>query len=303
MRFTDPLCDRLDPLVEDLLPTVLARGDAPIVLFGHSLGALVAFELGRRLAARHRIFPRHLIVSALRAPHLPKTGVPEHTLPEAEFRARLREFNGTPEEVLTDDTMMKVVGPILRADLAIPATYMHPPGARVTWPITAFAGLDDTEAPPDDVGAWREETTGEFALRVLPDGHFFLHSQEGTLLRELAGQRRGETVVNGRARPHPPGPVPRPVHDPARLDRGQLMTSQQVGSLIGIALLGAIVGAGTGVGATVRTSGQEFADGMHRAFLVAGLAFLAGALIAVVFTRDPSPRHRPAMDVPRATTR
>ena len=190
-RFGDPLRDRLDPLVEDLLPSVLARADAPIVLFGHSLGALVAFELGRRLASRHRVVPRHLIVSALRAPHLPPEGVPEHTLPEPEFRARLREFDGTPEEVLADEALMEVVGPILRADLAIPATYEHPPGARVTWPITAFAGLEDTEAPPDDVGAWQEETTGEFALHVLPDGHFFVHSQEGALLRAVSVLLRG----------------------------------------------------------------------------------------------------------------
>lgn len=185
-RFTEPLHDRLDPLVDDLLPGVLARCDAPMVLFGYSLGALVAFELGRRLAVRHQILPRHLVVCAFRAPHLPPKDVPDHTLPEPEFRARLREFNGTPDEVLADEQLMEVVGPILRADLAIPATYRHPPGARVTWPITAFAGEKDQEAPPADVGEWREETTAGFRLHVLPDDHFFVHSQEDALLRALA---------------------------------------------------------------------------------------------------------------------
>lgn len=184
-RFTDPLYDRLDPLVDDLLPGVLARADVPVVLFGYSLGALVAFELGRRLAARHDVTPRQLIVCAFRAPHLPRKGIPDHTLPEPQFRERLREYNGTPEEVLADEQLMDVVGPILRADLAVPETYRHPDGARVTWPITAFAGADDPEAPPVDVAAWREETTGGFTLRVLPDDHFFLHSQEDTLLRAL----------------------------------------------------------------------------------------------------------------------
>lgn len=185
-RFTDPPRDRLDPLVEDLLPGVLARSDVPIVLFGYSLGALVAFELGRRLAARHRVVPRHLIVAALRAPHLPCRPLPDHELPEPEFRARLSEFDGTPEEILADGALMEVFGPILRADLAIPATYEHPPGARVDWPITAFAGLEDSEAPPDDVGQWQEETTGEFALQLLPGGHFFLRHQERPLLRAVA---------------------------------------------------------------------------------------------------------------------
>ena len=174
----------------EAIRAVSERDGRPAYLFGHSLGALVAFELGRRLASRHRVVPRHLIVSALRAPHLPRTNIPEHTLPEPEFRARLREFDGTPEEVLADEALMEVVGPILRADLAIPATYEHPPGARVTWPITAFAGMEDTEAPPDDVGAWREETTGAFALHVLPDGHFFVHSQESSLLRTMSGLLR-----------------------------------------------------------------------------------------------------------------
>jgi medium-chain acyl-[acyl-carrier-protein] hydrolase len=185
-RFAEPLHDRLDPLVDDLLPGVLARADAPVALFGYSLGALVAFELGRRLAARYRVTPRHLVVCAFRAPHLPKQGIPDHTLPEPQFRARLREYNGTPEEVLADEQLMDVVGPILRADLAVPETYRHPEGAKVSWPITAFAGADDPEAPPADVAAWREETTAGFTLRVLPDDHFFLHSQQDLLLQALA---------------------------------------------------------------------------------------------------------------------
>ncbi|WP_214317637.1 thioesterase II family protein [Nonomuraea sediminis] len=185
-RFGDPLHDHLAPLVEDLLPGILARADAPVALFGYSLGALVAFEAGRLLAQRYQIAPRHLVVCAFRAPHLPRKGIPDHTLPEPQFRARLREYNGTPEAVLADEKLMDIVGPILRADLAVPETYRHQQGARVSWPITAFAGADDPEAPPADVAAWREQTTGRFTLRVLPDDHFFLHSQQDALLAALA---------------------------------------------------------------------------------------------------------------------
>ncbi|GAA4669940.1 alpha/beta fold hydrolase [Streptomyces chumphonensis] len=185
-RVSEPPHTRLEPLVDELLPRVLAAGDAPYALFGYSLGALVAFELARVLERRHRRPPVHLFVGAFRAPHLPRTAVPDHDLPEPQFRERLRAFNGTPEDVLADESLMELLVPILRADLAVADTYRHRPDRPLTCPITAFAGSDDAEVPVGSVARWRRHTHAGFTLKVLEGDHFFLHRQERALLAELA---------------------------------------------------------------------------------------------------------------------
>lgn len=183
-RFNDGLHDRIEPLLAELLPAVLAHRSKPFALFGHSLGALLAYELCRRLE-RQGVFPRHLFVSAFRAPHLPARSVPDHDLPDEQFRERLRSFNGTPREVLEDEGLMELVVPILRADLAIADHYRHRPGPPLSSPITAFGGIDDREVPLPQVGDWHRHTTGEFLFKVLPGDHFFLHSHQDALLGEI----------------------------------------------------------------------------------------------------------------------
>jgi medium-chain acyl-[acyl-carrier-protein] hydrolase len=185
-RFNEPLHHRAEPLVDDLLPVLLARRDTPFALFGHSMGAVLAFELARRLEQRYGAPPLHLFVSAFRAPHLAPGAVPDHSLPDEQFRARLREFKGTPEEVLADEGLMELFVPILRADLAIADTYRSTGGAPVTCPVTAFAGTEDQEVGVPAVAQWSRHTTGGFALKAVPGDHFFLHSHRDLLLGEIA---------------------------------------------------------------------------------------------------------------------
>lgn len=185
-RFAERPHDRLEPLVEDLLPQLLAADDAPYALFGYSLGALVAFELARVMERRHGRPPVRLFVGAFRAPHLPRTTLPDHDLPEPQFRERLRVFGGTPEEVLADEALMELFIPMLRADLAVADTYRHREGRPLTCPITAFAGSEDEEVKVASVAQWRRHTDAGFTLKVLPGNHFFLHGQERALLEELS---------------------------------------------------------------------------------------------------------------------
>ncbi|SDK75169.1 Surfactin synthase thioesterase subunit [Actinopolyspora mzabensis] len=185
IRFNETPHERLDPLLDELLPAVLARRDRPFALFGHSLGALLAFELSRRLR-QHRLLPCHLFVSAFRAPHLPVHGTPDHSLPDEQFRARLREFNGTPQEVLDDEGLMELLIPILRADLAIPDTYSHVSESPLDCSLTAFAGTDDGEYTTAEVAEWAGHTSQEFKLKIMPGDHFFLHHHQHSLLDEIS---------------------------------------------------------------------------------------------------------------------
>ncbi|MCZ7415693.1 MULTISPECIES: thioesterase II family protein [unclassified Streptomyces] len=185
-RLAEPPHTRVEPLVDDLLPRLLAAGDGPYALFGYSLGALVAFELARALERRYRRPPVRLFVGAFRAPHLPRGTVPDYDLPEPQFRERLRAFNGTPEEVLADESLMEMLIPTLRADLAVADTYRHREGRPLTCPITAFAGSEDAEVRVSSVSQWRRHTDAGFTLKVLEGDHFFLHQQERALLGELS---------------------------------------------------------------------------------------------------------------------
>jgi len=107
-------------------------------------------------------------------------------LPEAEFVEKLRRLNGTPEAVLRDAALMQVLLPTLRADFALCETYGYVPKEPLDCPISAFGGLQDTEARYDHLTAWHDQTRCAFTLRMLPGDHFFLHSSRTMLLRAIS---------------------------------------------------------------------------------------------------------------------
>lgn len=175
----------------ELMVTALADAlqpyfDLPFVFCGHSMGAAVAFELTRELRRRGRPQPLHLFASGRRAPHLPPREEPIHELPEPEFLVKLRELNGTPEEVLQHDELMRLLIPILRADFGVNETYTYTSEEPIDAGISAFGGLGDEDVTREDVEAWREHTRGRFRTRMLPGDHFFIHSAKDLVLESIA---------------------------------------------------------------------------------------------------------------------
>ncbi len=171
---------RVAPLVEALAAGLAPLlDDLPFAFFGHSMGAIIAFELAHRL---HRQPPAQLLVSARRAPQLPPRDTSTYDLPPAEFRAKLLRMEGTPREVLDHQELMELLEPLLRADFELNDT--HPPTGHppLDVPITAFGGVRDGEVERRQLQAWREVTSGRFRLRMLAGGHFYLHQQRGSLI-------------------------------------------------------------------------------------------------------------------------
>lgn len=184
-RIGEPAYRSVEPLVEALaaaLPDDPGEG-LPFALFGHSMGALIGYELARLLRRQGRPEPTRLLVSAHRAPQQPPRENPIHDLPEPEFRQRLRELNGTPEAVLEHPELMELLGPLLRADFALNETYVQAPGEPLDCPITAFGGDADRDVTVDDLRLWQECTRGPFHLHVHRGDHFFLHHDAGLALR------------------------------------------------------------------------------------------------------------------------
>lgn len=185
-RLRDQPFDRLKPLVAALADALVPHFDLPFAFFGHSMGSLLSFELARELRRRGRPEPLHLFVSARRAPQVPSREEPIHDLPEPEFLARLRELNGTPEEVLQHEELMRLLTPILRADFAVNETYTYEPELPLDLGISAFGGLSDHDITKEDLAGWRDQTTGRFRLRMLPGDHFFLHSGRELIVDALS---------------------------------------------------------------------------------------------------------------------
>jgi medium-chain acyl-[acyl-carrier-protein] hydrolase len=198
-RFREPAFTRLRPLIEALAESLRPHLDRPFALFGHSLGALVAFELTRHLQREGAPEPAHLFVAGCGAPRARGQEPFLHTLPAAEFWKELRRLGGTPAEVLDNEELMELLLPTLRADFALAETYTYVDGPPLTCPVCALGGLDE-EVDRRDLGAWRELTTGPFRLRMLPGDHFFIQTARPLLLRALARELLG-TEAEGRRRP------------------------------------------------------------------------------------------------------
>ena len=173
-RLLEPPFRQIGPLVNALSELVVIGLDKPFVFFGHSMGALVAFELSRRLRRLGGRQPDHLIVSGFRAPHLPDRQAPTYDLPETSFLEELRRLGGTPDEVLQSSELMTLFTPTLRADFALSETYAYVHEVPLECSISAFVGSDDQEVSYDEVAAWRHHTNGSFSLQSIPGDHFFL---------------------------------------------------------------------------------------------------------------------------------
>lgn len=185
-RLRDQPFEKPEPLIQGLADALQPWMDMPFVFFGHSMGGMISFELSRELRRRGKTLPLHIFVSGRRAPQQPAREEPIHDLPEPEFIEKLRELNGTPEEVLQHAELMKLLVPVLRADFAVNETYTYTEEEPFDFGISAFGGLGDVEVTKDDVENWRVHTRGRFRLRMLPGDHFFLHSAKDLITEAIA---------------------------------------------------------------------------------------------------------------------
>ncbi|MBN9741355.1 thioesterase [Amycolatopsis sp. A1MSW2902] len=166
---------RLTDVVDDLagrVRTELAATPGEYVLFGHSLGAVLAYECARVLTTEgHR--PAALVVAAHRAPHLPLRERRIQHLPDDRFLAGIRALARTPGEVFDSPEPLRVLMPALRADFAVSEGYEPLPGELLRCPVLAFGGTEDPTVALRELWAWRDHTTAGFAVRLVPGGHFF----------------------------------------------------------------------------------------------------------------------------------
>ena len=185
-RVAEPPYTNMQALTEELARHIRPYIRKPFGFFGHSMGALIAFELTRQLRRVDAPLPTLLFLSAHQAPHLPRKRRSLHQLPEPEFINAVRRLGGTPAAVFEHQDLLDFVLPTLRADFTICDTYHFLPEEPLDCAFVLCAGSNDPEALTPDVAAWRAQTTQSCQVREFTGNHFFLQSQRDLLLETIA---------------------------------------------------------------------------------------------------------------------
>lgn len=184
-RANEPLCTSMPEVVETLAD--LLRDGTPTLIFGHSLGGLIGFELSAALAARGSA-PRRFFASACRPPHVPDP-YQLHRLPEAAFSGALRERGGTAPEILAHPELREFLLPLLRADLELAEAWQRSEPLRIAVPITVCAAPADAVIPWAVTSEWESYTSAGWERRAFPGDHFFVRDNPLAVLDFVLSRR------------------------------------------------------------------------------------------------------------------
>lgn len=183
-RLRDPLIQDAHRLARLIAGSMAPLMDRPAALFGHSMGAVLAYEVARMLQSRGRP-PVHLFVSGARPPHRrgEREGIADRD--DEGLIGALTELGGTDAELLQDPEMRELVLPYIRNDFRLIEHYEQAAGPRLTMPVTALLGDADPHVDEARAAGWADVTDAAFSLKVFPGDHFYLTPQQPQVLAEI----------------------------------------------------------------------------------------------------------------------
>ena len=184
-RLAEAPFERMQGLVTALADNIETYLDRPYAFFGHSMGAIVAFELARELRRRERPLPRMLIASAARAPQFRRHHVPGPPPTRESLIEDLRRLGSIPPDALNNPALVRAVLPALEADVILYRNYIYAEDAPLAMPVRAYGGLEDPNITRVHLEGWAEQTTADFAVRTFPGGHFYLTAEVEALTDAL----------------------------------------------------------------------------------------------------------------------
>ena len=185
-RMRDTPFTSLVPLAHDVSKAIETLLDLPFAFFGHSMGALIEFEVARDFRRKQKPLPRHLFASASRAPQAPYGDTISFDLPTPVFLEELRRLNGTPLEVLENAELMELMLPMLRADFSVAQTYLCVEEPPLACPFSVYGGTDDRSVTKNELEEWCQQTTGSCSVQLFAGDHFYLHAAEKALTERIA---------------------------------------------------------------------------------------------------------------------
>ncbi|MGW2709890.1 thioesterase II family protein [Streptomyces sp. NPDC001356] len=205
-RINDPVVTSMGQLADELTCALVEFTDLPLVVFGHSMGASLGYEVALRLLGRHGLRLAGLMVSGRTPPHLA-----DDTLPDADdvdaVVAEVRRIGGTDAMLLDDPDLRELVLPALLADFKVVGGYTPRAAVALPFPVIAYVGDADPDVDAAVMSEWARVSSVDFALTVLPGDHFYLVSQRAELIRDIRSRLAALGLM---ARPGPGGGLAAP---------------------------------------------------------------------------------------------
>ncbi|MBT2386234.1 thioesterase [Streptomyces sp. ISL-11] len=198
-RRKEPLIDNIPDLADRVFAALLPWAEKPLALFGHSMGATLAFEIARRFERERGTVLAGVFASGRRAPSAPRHETVHERDDEGILR-ELRSLSGTNTQILGDEEVLRMVLPAIRADYRAAETYTYEPGEPLRCPVVGLTGDDDPKVTVAEARAWGDHTDGAFDFHVFPGGHFFLANHQREINRLIVDRlttRAGNAPVAG----------------------------------------------------------------------------------------------------------
>jgi surfactin synthase thioesterase subunit len=184
-----PPLDSIAAMVATLLPAVDEVADLPYAIFGHSMGALIAYELTAAIEGTRPHRPECLFVSARRPPDEGETHPPLAHLDDAEFISEMRDrYNAIPEAVLAEPDLLALLLPLLRADIRAFESYRHTLDTVIDTPLHVFGGRYDARPRPEALAGWQRVARHPITVETFPGGHFFINDLREPLIRTIVAR-------------------------------------------------------------------------------------------------------------------
>jgi surfactin synthase thioesterase subunit len=190
-RLSEPPLGSIRAIAAQAVSGLAPHLHMPYALFGHSMGALISFELTRELRRTSNRLPEALLVSGFRGPHCPDRRPPIHDLPDDRFKQELQALNGTPTNVIANAELMDLLLPLMRADFQAVETYVYAEEAPLELPIRVYSGRDDRETPEEHLAEWDRHTSAGSRVTLFDGDHFYLRSCGAALRAQLRSDLMG----------------------------------------------------------------------------------------------------------------
>lgn len=189
-RLSEAPITRMPQMVLQLVEVLAPYLNLPFALYGHSVGALICFELARQLRRQGLRSPQWLFVSGHPSPDLPRRRPKVSHLARPELIKALREHFEVAPELLDNQDLLDFILPTLRADYELVETYAYQEEPPFEFPVSVFGGSRDPEAKEDEILAWRKHTTGPFRTKILEGNHMFINNAREALVGEISKDLR-----------------------------------------------------------------------------------------------------------------
>lgn len=184
-RMTENLIGNIDELVDDVFCQIRDHLQSPYAFYGHSMGTVLAYLVTKKIIAEELPQPIHLVMTGSGGPSNEDRERDRHTLSKEAFKAKLKEYGGSPSEILENDELFNFFEPIIKNDFKVVETYEYEATEPFDIPMTVAIGLSE-DVTLEEAKLWEKETTQKVSVRQMPGGHFFIYENTDNLVNIIS---------------------------------------------------------------------------------------------------------------------